>query len=149
MLSRKLPLLTLTWILTINTTLIFLYCFVKQFAGISQQFLLCWWGTTLKDLSALFWHGCWCLFGWAFFPLFLIANSLPNTTLTKSFSTKKEERSTKTHVGIMKNTAWHPSMFSNRRWCIRESLNTWQKKLLNKRSSATTAHVISGDSEAV
>lgn len=52
-----------------------------------------------------------------FFSLFsfFIANSFPNATLTKSFSTKKEERSTKTHVGIMKNTAWHPSMFSNRR----------------------------------
>lgn len=73
-------------------------------------------GTTLKHFSALFWLGgavslllIFVLFS------FLRASSSPNTALTKSFSTKKEERSTKTHVGIMKNTAWHPRMFSNRR----------------------------------
>lgn len=60
-----------------------------------------------------------------FSPFILIDESFPKATLTKSFSTRKEERSTKTHVGIMKNTAWHPRMFSNRRWCIRESRNTW------------------------
>lgn len=69
-------------------------------------------------LSEHFLHGF-------FSPPILIEDSFPKATLTKSFSTRKEERSTKTHVGIMKNTAWQPSMFSNRRWCIRESRNTW------------------------
>lgn len=69
-------------------------------------------------LSEHFLHGF-------FSPPILIEDSFPKATLTKSFSTRKEERSTKTHVGIMKNTAWQPSMFSSRRWCIRESRNTW------------------------
>lgn len=44
--------------------------------------------------------------------------------LTRSLLTRKVERSTRTHVGIMKNTAWQPRMLSSRRWWIRESLNT-------------------------
>lgn len=48
--------------------------------------------------------------------------------LTRSLLTRKAERSTRTHVGIIKKTAWQPKMFSSRRWWILESLNTWREK---------------------
>lgn len=44
--------------------------------------------------------------------------------LTRSLLTRKTERSTRTHVGIIKKMAWQPKMFSSLRWWIRESLNT-------------------------
>ena len=48
--------------------------------------------------------------------------------LTRSLLTRKAERSTRTHVGIIKKMAWQPKMFSSRRWWILESLNTWREK---------------------
>lgn len=135
-LSHTLPLLTLAWILMINLFhILFCETVCRYFKTVPF--------TLMRNYTEIF--KCTFLYGYIFFPPVLIADSLPNVTLTKSFSTKKEERSTKTHVGIMKNTAWHPSMFSNRRWCIRESLNTLGNTPCNQQRFSSHVMVTTSD----